>query len=466
MFNWTRPIPACAKARSQFDPTPVKLLETAYIIRDRILHMRASKKRSQCGIVILILVWATAIAPEPGTHISIMPSDLVRAVTIDRASLIDLCLIEHVDPNGRDAQGRTPLLIAALQRNWKTAQRLIDAGALVDLADKNGFTPLMAAAMHGNLEMFHSFLAQFVNLHAEAPCRDGRDLLGMAIDGGNPEIVKAVTERLPPMPQWTTSTQRALNAALLAEDKDQIRLLLGKHSTPPTLQGKNVPLLAYAIAESQTPLFSTLLTCGADPNTILPARCDKDFLARLPSSSLRSYVADDKSLTVLMLAAGLGREDYLRALLDAGAGRNRVTKSYKMSALDIAAETGHWRSAQILLGGGPSPDQLRLEISLALQRVALVKNGVPVYRTQCSTGRSGYSTKTGQFVITNKERNHRSTIYKVDMPYFMRLSCLDFGMHAGIVPNYPASHGCIRLPSEAARKFFSEIPIGTLVTVQ
>jgi len=430
--------------------------------------MRVSKRRTvfQGGFVLLILLWATAIAPEPGARISITPADLVRAVTVKRASLIDLCLIERVDPNGRDAQGRTPLVIAASQRDWKTAQRLIDAGALVDLGDKNGFTPLMAAAMHGNLEMFHSFLAHFVDLHAEARCSDGRDLLGMAIDGGNPEIVKAVTERLPPMPQWTTSTQRALNAALLAEDKDQIRLLLGKHSTPPTLQGKNVPLLAYAIAESQTPLFSTLLTCGADPNTILPARCDKDFLARLPSSSLRSYVADDKSLTVLMLAAGLGREDYLRALLDAGAGRNRVTKSYKMSALDIAAETGHWRSAQILLGGGPSPDQLRLEISLALQRVALVKNGVPIYRTHCSTGREGYSTKTGQFVITNKERNHRSTIYKVDMPYFMRLSCLDFGMHAGIVPNYPASHGCIRLPSEAARKFFSEIPIGTLVTVQ
>jgi lipoprotein-anchoring transpeptidase ErfK/SrfK len=134
--------------------------------------------------------------------------------------------------------------------------------------------------------------------------------------------------------------------------------------------------------------------------------------------------------------------------------------------LAIVAETGHWRDAQILLGGGPSLDQLRLEISLALQRVALFKNGVPVYQTQCSTGRSGYSTKRGEFVITNKERNHRSTIYKVDMPYFMRLSCLDFGMHAGVVPNYPASHGCIRLPSEAARKFFSEIPIGTLVTVQ
>lgn len=166
-----------------------------------------------------------------------------------------------------------------------------------------------------------------------------------------------------------------------------------------------------------------------------------------------------------MLAAGLGREDYLRALLEAGADRNRPTKRDKMIALYIAAETGQWRCTQILLGSGPSPDQLRIEISLASQRAALIENGVPIFRTECSTGRQGYSTRTGRFVITDKERNHRSTIYKVDMPYFMRLSCLDFGMHAGVVPNYPASHGCIRLPAEAARKFFSEIPIGTLVTV-
>src|SRR5436309_10641907 len=197
MFNWTRPIPACAKVRSQFDPTPVKLLETAYIIRDRILHMRASKRRRQCGIVILILLWATAIAPEPGTHISITPSDLVRAVTIGRSSLIDLCLIEHVDPNGRDTQGRTPLLITTSQQDWKTARRLIDAGALADLADKKGFTPLMVAAGHGNLQMFRTLLERLTNLHAEAQCKDGRDLLGMALDGGNPEIIRIVTERLP-----------------------------------------------------------------------------------------------------------------------------------------------------------------------------------------------------------------------------------------------------------------------------
>jgi ankyrin repeat protein len=468
MFNWTRPIPACVKVGSQSDPFRFKTLDERCIFRDWLLSMRASTRRAllQGGFVLLILLWATAIAPEPGSRISMTPADLVRAVTIDRGSLINLCLIENVDPNGRDAQGRTPLLIAATRQNWNLARRLIHAGALVDLADETGFTPLMAAAMHANLDMFRLLLAQSANLHAERACTDGRDLLGMALAGGNTEIVKTVTERLPPMPQWTTSTQRALKAALLADNRDQIRLLLGKHAAPPAPEGKKVPFLAYAIANTDASLFNTLLACGADPNTVLPSHCDKDFLALLSAKALRSYVEEDRNLTAVMLAAGLGQDDYLRALLDAGANRNRLTSRDKMSALDIAAETGHWRAAQILLGGGPSPDQLRLEISLALQRVALFKNGVPVYRTQCSTGRSGYSTKRGEFVITNKERNHRSTIYKVDMPYFMRLSCLDFGMHAGVVPNYPASHGCIRLPPEAARKFFSEIPIGTLVTVQ
>lgn len=468
MFNWTRPIPACVKVGSQSDPFRFKTLDERCIFRDWLLSMRASTRRAllQGGFVLLILLWATAIAPEPGSRISMTQADLVRAVTIDRGSLINLCLIENVDPNGRDAQGRTPLLIAATRQNWNLARRLIHAGALVDLADETGFTPLMAAAMHANLDMFRLLLAQSANLHAERPCTDGRDLLGMALAGGNTEIVKTVTERLPLMAQWTTSTQRALKAALLAGNRDQIRLLLGKHAAPPAPEGKKVPLLAYAIANTDASLFNTLLACGADPNTVLPSHCDKDFLALLSAKALRSYVEEDRNLTAVMLAAGLGQDDYLRALLDAGANRNRLTSRDKMSALDIAAETGHWRAAQILLGGGPSPDQLRLEISLALQRVALFKNGVPVYRTQCSTGRSGYSTKRGEFVITNKERNHRSTIYKVDMPYFMRLSCLDFGMHAGVVPNYPASHGCIRLPTEAARKFFSEIPIGTLVTVQ
>jgi ankyrin repeat protein len=468
MFNSLRPIPVCSKAPSQFNRASVNLPEWTYIVSGRALHMGASRKRIvfQASVVFSILVWATGIGPEPPARISISPGELVRAVTIGRQSLIDLCLIERVDPNGRDAQGRTPLLIATLQQDRKTARRLIETGALVDLGDEKGFTPLMAAAMHGNPEMFRLLLARSTNLHAEARCEDGRDLLGMALDGGNSEIIRTTAERLPLMPEWTNSTRRALNEALLAGNNDQIRLLLGKHVTPATPDGKNVPLLAYAIAMNDRSLFSTLLACGADPNTILPTRCDKEFLALISSKSLSGYIEGDKNVTVLMLAAGLGNEDYLRALLDAGADRKRATARYNMLPLYIAAQTGHWRCTQILLGRGPSPDQLRIEISIASQRVALVRNGVPVFQARCSTGREGYSTKKGQFVITDKSRNHRSSIYHVDMPYFMRLSCLDFGMHAGYVPNRPASHGCIRLPSEAARKFFSEIPIGTLVTVK
>src|SRR5258708_18026694 len=110
---------------------------------------------------------------------------------------------------------------------------------------------------------------------------------------------------------------------------------------------------------------------------------------------------------MLMLASGLGQVDYLHALIDGGATRTRLTSRNKMSALDLAAETGHWRSAQILLGGGPAPDKLRIEISLAMQSVALARDGVPIYYARCSTARSGYSTKRAELVITNKQRNHR-----------------------------------------------------------
>jgi ankyrin repeat protein len=454
---------------SQFRRSRARVLDENRIIGGPAINMRIFHRRFvfRAGLVALILIflWAIAIGPEPPAHITISPDELVRAVTIQRDSLVDLCLMARVDPNGRDGQGRTPLLIATSQQDWKTARRLLEAGAAVDLADKNGFTPVMAAAMHGDLEMFQLLLARSTNLQPEKPCADGQDLLSFALDGGHPEIIKTVVERLPMLSEWMASTRRALARALQAGKHDEIRLLLSKHSTPPTPEGKNVPFLAYAIASSNVSLFSTLLNCGADPNSVLPSRCDKDFLALLPNG-LRSYIEEDRSVTMLMLAAGLGQVDYLRALIEGGANRTRLTTRNKMSALDVAAETGHWRSAQILLGGGPAPDKLRIEISLAMQRVALVRDGKPIYQARCSTGRAGYSTKRGEFVITNKERNHRSTIYHVEMPYFMRLSCLDFGMHAGQVPNYPASHGCIRLPEDTARKFFSEIPVGTLVTVQ
>src|ERR1700758_661591 len=194
-----------SKTYSQFRRSRARLLDENRIIGGPAINMRVFHRRFvlRAGVVALILIvlWAIAIGPEPPARINISPDELVRAVTIQRDSLVDLCLSERVDPNGRDTQGRTPLLIATSQQDWKTARRLLDAGAAVDLADKNGFTPGMAAAMHGGFDMFGLLLARSANLQPEKPTVDGQDLLSFALDGGHPEIIKTVEQRLPTMPE-------------------------------------------------------------------------------------------------------------------------------------------------------------------------------------------------------------------------------------------------------------------------
>ena len=450
------------------------------------------------GVVALfVIIGAARLGPVPFALSPISGDDLIQAVDAHRTSLVDFYLHEHRDPNARSAHDRPLVLEAILRQDWKLVDGLIKAGASLDLADDTGVTPLMAVAKQGNIEMLRSFIGRVTNIAAtdregrsalsyaiagqnvdvvellllltpdlKPAYGDGRNLLAAALDAGNKKITSAILNRLPPLQAWSSSALRALDAAFHASDRDQVRLLLSKHAVPPTPEGKNVPLLAYAVAKDDPAFFNMLLECGADPNTAISGKYDKDFLDLLPSKTFRNYIEDDRNVTMLMLAAGLNRAEYVRVLLAAGADRNRSTARYKMIALYYAAQTGNWRCTQILLGGGPPPEQLHIEISLASQHVALIKDGVPVFSTVCSTGRPGFSTRRGDYVITDKDRNHFSTIYKVEMPFFMRLSCLDFGMHEGVVPNYPASHGCIRLPGDAARKFFAEIPIGTLVTVQ
>jgi ankyrin repeat protein len=444
---------------------------------------------------IAFLAFAAAGHLRHGPHlgIAISADEFIRAMAEHRSEIVDLYFAEKLNPNARAAQDRPLLLAAILQQEWNTAHRLLAAGASADLADESGLTPLMAAAMQGKIDILRELIGNVTRMdmgdrigrtaldyalsaHQEEAFefllkfvpdlgKHGPDLLANALDANNARITGLVLNRLPLLPEWTPSTRRVLQDALASGNADRVRLLLAKHAVQPTPQGKNVPLLAYAIASHDARLLTTLLACGADPNTVLPDKLDNDFLALLPTK-LGYYFDGDKGANVLMLAAGAGEPAYVRALLDAGANKDRATTKYKMIPLYIAAQTGKWQCAQVLLGSGPSPEELRIEITLASQKVALIKDGVPIFSTSCSSGRAGFATRTGEFVITDKERNHRSTIYHVEMPYFMRLSCLDFGMHEGVVPNYPASHGCIRLPGDAARRLFAEIPIGTLVSVK
>ncbi|HEV3065568.1 MAG TPA: L,D-transpeptidase family protein [Chthoniobacterales bacterium] len=162
-------------------------------------------------------------------------------------------------------------------------------------------------------------------------------------------------------------------------------------------------------------------------------------------------------------------------------------------------------SAVLLLGGCAEFDNLTYDlarkptgkvailIDLVDQHAYLYSKGEVVLTAPVSTGREGYDTPAGRFSVIEKDIDHRSSIYgayvrdgtivkeNVDvrkdsrppgstfigasMPYFLRIVG-GVGLHAGYLPGYPASHGCIRMPESKAERFFYAARVGTPVTVR
>lgn len=136
----------------------------------------------------------------------------------------------------------------------------------------------------------------------------------------------------------------------------------------------------------------------------------------------------------------------------------------------------------------------RMVISLSEQRLRYYRGEQLVGESPVSTGREGFQTVAGRFAICEKDRDHESSLFgeyvdaegkvvqedvdvrkdprpagtrfdRADMRWFMRITGAT-GMHAGYLPGFPASHGCIRLPAEMAEIFFRETPLGTLVEIR
>ena len=141
-----------------------------------------------------------------------------------------------------------------------------------------------------------------------------------------------------------------------------------------------------------------------------------------------------------------------------------------------------------------SADQVRIVVSLAKQRAYLLAAEDVVIDCPISSGKRGHTSPTGQFSVLEKDPSHHSTIYgdfvdrsgrivragvssRIDaapsgthfmgaaMKWFMRLTDDGVGMHVGILPGYPASHGCIRMPEEGAKLFYDHVKVGTPVRV-
>ena len=142
-----------------------------------------------------------------------------------------------------------------------------------------------------------------------------------------------------------------------------------------------------------------------------------------------------------------------------------------------------------------TPDRAHVIVSIPRQRAYLFNGDDLAIDSPVSSGKRGHSTPTGSFTVMEKDINHHSSLYGdfrdrsgrivragvsanidsapsgthfvgAEMKWFMRLTGEGVGMHVGILPGYPASHGCIRMPSQAAELFYNHVKIGTPVEVQ
>ena len=109
---------------------------------------------------------------------------------------------------------------------------------------------------------------------------------------------------------------------------------------------------------------------------------------------------------------------------------------------------------------------LQIVVSKSDQSLALYENGEIVATSKVSTGKAGHETPSGIFSILEKRKYHESNIYSAaPMPFMQRLTWSGIALHEGKVPNYPASHGCVRLPSKFAQSLFGETRYGVHVII-
>jgi lipoprotein-anchoring transpeptidase ErfK/SrfK len=185
-------------------------------------------------------------------------------------------------------------------------------------------------------------------------------------------------------------------------------------------------------------------------------------------------------------AIALGLLGFLSACEELETARQRTTTSLR-AVIPFPTSAGYWAGDGV--HGSP-----KIVIHLSEQRAYFYKGKKLVGESSVSTGKPGFSTPPGRYRVIQKDRNHissefgdyvdvRGSVVKSNidvrndpkplathfdgarMPYFMRFNG-GYGMHAGYVPRYRASHGCIRLPAEMARRFFNAAREDTPVIVK
>lgn len=245
----------------------------------------------------------------------------------------------------------------------------------------------------------------------------------------------------------------------------------GEESSQETIEQSRIAgvnALFTAVFKADAARARQLIADGVNPNDAIPLPIDAAVADLFRPTVLSYFLTRAKGLTPLMVAATLGHQEMAVILLQAGADRNARVMRHGTTALWLAGYMGHTAMTKLLLGvePGSEADRMRIEIDLETQTARLLVDGVAEKPMPISSGRRGYATPKGEFVVTDKHRHWRSTIYKVPMPFYLRLSCREFGLHAGSLPGHPASHGCIRLGKKDAQDLFERVPPGVVVVIK
>jgi hypothetical protein len=301
---------------------------------------------------------------------------------------------------------------------------------------------------------------------SEIPELGGLPLLYYAVLLDDAEWISELISRGADPNETTPGGDSMLCAAVRHGALGSVRALLYGGADVNKLGFEKQPALPLASLRRGTDIYRALLTAGADPNTRFTSPITKAVLDRVTIKDLKNAMESDRGVTPLIACSSRGDVEGAAELLRWGASPSKCTTRYHRYPINFAAAQGYLFLMRIILGRQPeSEPQILVTIDLSKQRAWVTKEGQVIDSCAVSTGRAGYKTPAGRYVITDKHRSWTSTLYHVAMPFFMRLNCSAIGLHSGYVTGRPASHGCIRLPYDKARKFFGICNVGDEVQI-
>jgi hypothetical protein len=147
----------------------------------------------------------------------------------------------------------------------------------------------------------------------------------------------------------------------------------------------------------------------------------------------------------------------------AGAQGSKVSSPPELARAAEQLKPGQWVWAANVAPAGP----ILVYVDLSRQLATVYRNGVRIGVSTVSSGKEGHETPTGVFTILQKDATHHSNKYNnAAMPYQERLTWDGVALHAGGLPGYPESHGCVHLPLQFAKELFAITNLGVTVVVE